>query len=362
MNTFRRDPVTGQIVIIAAERDSRPNQFLAASSPRLRAPKPNVAKDTNRSACQFCADQMQTPPITARYGGQEDGDSWQVCVVPNLYPSLNLPPSNSSMSSSEMNSLGPFAKTNQLFQSVSANGFHEVIIESPTHETLAGDLSEATFKHMLVAYQERTTSMYQQGARYVQVIKNSGEDAGASVRHTHSQVFGIPFVPEHVALEVTNAASFFDKTNECVFCQILAQEQATTDSKTSASRIVATSENFVAWCPFASRVAYELHIAPRDHAARFEETGASLLDELAVFLRTLIRKLDQHPRIHAFNYLIHSLPPEFEHTGSYHWHLEVLPRIAKEAGFEWGTGVHINTVTPEQAAKELRGDALRESL
>lgn len=347
MNTFRRDPITGQIVIIAAERDSRPNQFLTKKR-TATAPQ-----DQARDACQFCADQMQTPPILARYGeAANHGVPWQVCVVPNLYPSLTPPADGLASSAGQAEHLTPLNISNpsELFSSTIAQGFHEVIIESPTHETQAGDLSQSVFKHMLRAYRDRTKWMYDQGARYVQVIKNSGEAAGASVRHTHSQIFGIPFVPEHVARELKGADDFFDGPRDCLFCQILEQELAVATD----SRIVATTEEFVAWCPFASRVGYELQIAPRVHAARFEDSSDSLLDKLAVLLRSLIGRLDEHPRVNAFNYLIHSLPPEFESTASYHWHIEILPRIAKEAGFEWGTGVNINTVPPEQAAKELR--------
>ena len=287
---------------------------------------------------------METPPISARYGR----NPWQVCVVPNLYPSLTPPPDNESLPPTVFDQEFEVKTSRESTESIPAHGFHEVIIESPTHVVRSSDLSVVQFAHMLTAYRDRMQFMYDRGARYVQVIKNSGRDAGASVRHTHSQVFGVPFVPEQVDRELRGASTYYERTKQCIFCQVLQQELE------AKLRIVATSDEFVAWCPFASRVGYEMHVAPRSHAARFENSDDKLLEKLATFLRPLIHSLDQHPRIHAFNYLIHSLPRHDENVTSYHWHIEILPRIAKEAGFEWGTGVHINTVSPEQAAEELR--------
>jgi UDPglucose--hexose-1-phosphate uridylyltransferase len=189
--------------------------------------------------------------------------------------------------------------------------------------------------------------------RYAQVIKNSGEAAGASIRHTHSQIFGLPFVPQGILEELNGARTFFNQHGNCVYCQTLDQELGVFNSGDTQHRIVGQSENFVAWCPYASRVAYEVHVAPRGHSARFEKTSRERINELAKLLRSIVHNLDQHPRIDAFNYLIHTLPAEHADTDAYHWHIEIIPRIAKEAGFEWATGVHINTVAPEQAAVEL---------
>lgn len=335
MNEFRRDPVTGRTVIIAADRDARPNQYVA-SQVELSSALPH----TNVS-CQFCAAQMDTPPIVARYGHSAEAkvDDWQVCVVPNLYPSLH--------------DVAPKHSAHGTWTSAPATGVHEVVIESPTHVTRASDLTPTQFELLLWAYRDRVQSILQRPEiRYVQVIKNSGEAAGASIQHTHSQVFGLPFVPKGLREELSGAQQFFDERQQCVYCHTLEQELAAFSSG-EEHRIVGQSQNFVAWCPYASRVAYEVHVAPRTHTAQFENTSQERTVELAEFLRSIVRKLDLHPRIDAFNYLIHTLPSAHADTNFYHWHIEIIPRIAKEAGFEWATGVHINTVAPERAAVEL---------
>jgi len=337
VNEFRRDPVTGHLVIISTARDARPNQF------KKREP----IESTQATNCQFCSASMETPPIVSSYDA--DGNcfpnqlvrDWQVCVVPNLYPSLTYDASGLAESDVDASDT-----------SEPAHGFHEVVIESPTHATRFSELTEQQVRAMLFAYRDRMKTMQSQaGVRYVQVIKNSGEDAGASVRHSHSQIFGLPLVPDYVQQEIESSARLQTQHGQCVFCKQIDQELQ------SQKRIVLASEKFVAWCPYASRVSYELHVAPRTHHARFEESNDVLLGEFASFLQQIVGRLERHPRIHAFNYLLHSLPVGKNEESSYHWHFEVLPRIAKQAGFEWGTGIYINTIAPENAAREIRDAA-----
>lgn len=271
------------------------------------------------------------------------GDPWQVCVVPNLFPSLD--PDFGNETHAVGSTLDGFSTS--LFASRPALGMHEVVIEAPTHVTRSGDLSLSQVKLMLRAYRDRMRFMREQSdISYVQVIKNSGEAAGASLPHAHSQIFGIPFVPEQLQRELDGAKRHLNSKSCCLFCDIIERE-------VDGPRIVEATEGFVTWCPYASRVGYELQIAPKLHQSRFEDSTDQTLDLLASVLLRTLRRLDEHPRIEAFNYLLHTLPFNSKNDASYHWHIEVLPRIAKEAGFEWGTGVHINTIAPERAANEL---------
>lgn len=344
MNEFRRDPITGHLVIISAARDARPNQF----KDQDHGANAEFAEATD---CQFCAASMDTPPIVSSYNSEGSQfpnqlvDDWQVCVVPNLYPSLthDLP----KLTKSKRFDISDLGDTPE-----PAFGYHEVVIESPQHATRFRDLTDQQVRAMLFAYRDRMQSMQmQEGVRYVQVIKNSGEDAGASVRHSHSQIFGLPFVPDYVRQEIENSYRLYSQQDECSFCQQIEHELQ------SAERIVYESDKFVAWCPYASRVSYEVHIAPRTHRARFEDSSDTLLAEFANFLQQTVGLLELHPRIQAFNYLLHSLPVGRDEESSYHWHFELLPRIAKQAGFEWGTGIYINTIAPEHAAQEIRDAA-----
>jgi UDPglucose--hexose-1-phosphate uridylyltransferase len=282
---------------------------------------------------------MDTPPIVAEYR-RESEQPWQVCVVPNLYPVLDDV------------SLGvEFSQQVNLFQSKAAHGLHEVVIESPSHVTRTSDLTLDQTVFMLRAYRDRMRVMRDSNQiAYAQVMKNSGADAGASLKHTHSQIFGMPFVPEQVQQELNGAKTYFDKEKHCVFCRIIQAELEL------QSRVLYATDDLLAWCPHASRFGYETWISPRNHAARFEDSSDRLLAKLGSLFQLVLRKIEQHPRIDAFNYLLHSLPFDSNRSDQYHWHIEIIPRIAKAAGFEWGTRVHINTVAPERAAEELRID------
>ena len=336
VNEFRQDPITGRWVIISADRDARPNQYREENRElKERETKADLA---SAASCPFCAHQMDTPPIVARYG--ESNSPWQVCVVPNLFPVLAT-----SEIVAPPTSLG-------MHESSPAVGIHEVVIESPTHATKMSELSLNQFGFMLQAYQDRIrTHRDTDGIQFALAMKNSGQAAGASLRHTHSQIFGLPFVPEQMQRELKGAANYFDRKRRCVYCELIQAEE---NSSQEDSRIVAQTEHFVAWCPYASRVSYEVWLAPRQHQARFEDMRAGMLADLGQLFCSLIRKIEQHPRIAAFNYLLHTSPFDSDHQDHYHWHIEILPRIAKQAGFEWGAGIEINTVRPSRAADELR--------
>ena len=327
MNEFRRDPITGRWVIISPDRDTRPNQF---------RPPIETAGDTGKT-CPFCANQMDTPPIVAEYGNDERRP-WQVCVVPNLYPVLN-----------GVQQFTAGHCPSGLSETQGASGLHEVVIESPAHVTAIGQLTPEQVVFMLRAYRDRMMAMKGRGdIAYAQVMKNSGMDAGASLSHTHSQIFGLPFAPEQIEAELRGCQTHFEKELRCVFCELIAHETA------DDARLVCETDEFVVWCPHASRFGYETWIAPRTHAARFEEVSDGTLAKLGSLFQLILQRIEQNSRIEAFNYLLHSLPFDSNQHDHYHWHIEIIPRTSKVAGFEWGTGIHVNTIAPERAAKELR--------
>lgn len=329
MNEFRQDPVSQHWVIISTDRDDRPNQFAMSSDLR------SDSEDSGANDCPFCAHQMNTPPIVARYGLDDQHQPWQVCVVPNLFPVLH-------------GEVAPTATT-QIHHGQPARGRHEVVIESPTHQLRTGELTQVQFAYLLQAYRDRMQAFAKmQGIRCALPIKNSGQLAGASLRHTHSQIFGLPVVPEQIQRELAGCADYLSRHQRCVFCDLMHA------ASNSPSRIVAESDNFVAWCPLASRFAYEVWLAPRQHQDRFECVGNGDLAELGQLLRQILRKLETNSQTASFNYLLHSKPFDSNPQDHYHWHIEILPRVAKQAGFEWGTGIHINTVEPIKAASQLR--------
>ena len=284
---------------------------------------------------------METPPIVACYGRQAGGakeDSWEVCVVPNLYPVLD-----------DMPRVVP-PRFLEPLQSCAATGQHEVVIESPSHKTRVSQLSAEQMRWMLIAYRDRMCAMRDAGAKFALAMKNSGLDAGASLAHSHSQIFGLPFVPVQINEELRGSRTFFEETNQCVFCHLLDLELD------AGQRIVAITDDFVAWCPFASRFEMEIWVAPRRHLMRFEESDDETLGKLGELMLSILTRMEQRTNNEAFNYMLHSAPFDMDRDDHYHWHIEITPRISKAGGFEWGTGVHINTVTPERAAGQLHLD------
>lgn len=332
MSEFRQDPVTGRSVIIASERSKRPGQIRVNGAPAHSAP------------CPFCpGNEAMTPPeIFAQREKQTRANSpgWQIRVVPNKYPALK-------------GSGAWTAKEQGIYRSMNGLGAHEVIIESSEHLVNVGMLSEEQLTNVLCVYRERMRALGNDPRwRYLLLYKNQGERAGATLEHVHSQLIALPTVPREASDELDSAKSYFATNARCIYCEMLEREVE------RGVRLVSNLERFAALCPFAPRFAYETWILPTNHAAVFEESSDKDIAALAQILRSVIarlnRALDQPP----FNYVIHSMPPLNSEITSYHWHLEILPRLSQAAGFEWGSGCFMNSVAPEDAARSLRDAAL----
>jgi UDPglucose--hexose-1-phosphate uridylyltransferase len=335
---YRKDPLSDSWVVISTERSARPEEF--RELPVQRVDKP----------CPFCAgNERETPPPIACYPQEEwnfeesenRNEQWVVRVVPNKYPAV-VPHESPCTAASFTNG------TPQLFKTVTGSGCHELIIESREHAVSLTELAPETLDCMFQAYRDRMTAMHNAGWAYAQIFKNVGAAAGSSIEHAHSQVVGLPMVPVRVQEELTHARNYWDKYHRSLFQDIIAQELA------DGRRIVQESEHFVVLCPFASRSPFETWILPRQPAARLETASLEVMREFARCTQELVARLEHlfpHP---AYNYLIHSAPFDGSADRYFQWHLELLPRLTKTAGFEWGTGYHINPVSPEQAAYHLR--------
>ncbi len=330
MRQFRKDPLSDRWVAYAQERDDRPNEFEPGGRRRAGA------------RCPFCAGhEKDTPPQIAVYGSRaisadDHGPNWLVRVVPNKYPAFR-PQEDAKI------------LRKGLYESTDAVGAHEVIIESPRHVASLSELDDDEVTLLFQAYRDRIRAHQHEGRyRYVLVFKNVGPQAGASVEHAHSQLVATPMVPAEVAGELRAASRLYEQHQSCFFCRVIADERA------SRERFVAETDRFIAVCPYASRMPYEMWVLPRVHAGHFEGQENDALAELAIFLREMIRKLEfLHGQL-AYNFFIHTTPFDTASPRHYHWHIEVLPRLTTTAGFEWGAGYYINPVPPEQAAVILR--------
>jgi UDPglucose--hexose-1-phosphate uridylyltransferase len=187
---------------------------------------------------------------------------------------------------------------------------------------------------------------------YILIFKNHGEAAGASLEHTHSQLIALPVVPKRVREELDGAKRYFDFKERCIFCDIVRQELDT------GPRVVLETEHYVVVSPYAPRFPFETWVVPKRHYSHFEDIETSSIQNLGWVMRATIRKIDKVLERPPYNLMIHSAPIQEGAMTHYHWHIEIIPKLTKVAGFEWGTGFYINPTPPETAAKFLRDAGL----
>jgi UDPglucose--hexose-1-phosphate uridylyltransferase len=330
MPEYRQNPLTKEWVILSCERQARPSEFLDQPARR------------ESSACPFCwGNEHETPAEIARYCDANDKGSWSVRVVPNKYPAVSL-----NASSRERQ---PACNDECLFRTAPALGEHEVIIESPRHVVSLTDLTLSETEYLFLAYRDRIAAHRAAGqAQYVQIFKNVGSLAGASIEHSHSQLMALEQLPQDLEREVAIADGYYRRNGRSLMNSVLQAELE------AGTRVVAESANFAAFCPFASRFPYEICLAAKTAGGHFEELQAGELGELAAIVREIIGRIESMLGPIAYNYYLRPAPFDIDSSDQYDWHIEIFPRLVKVAGFEWSTGVFINTVSPEVAAKALR--------
>lgn len=328
MPELRRDPVSGRWVILSTERARRPLDFKVEPTVRQSGP------------CPFCeGNEATTPPEILAFRANGSGPNtpgWTLRVVPNKFPALQI--------EGNLNRRG-----DGIYDMMNGVGAHEVVIEAPTHEISMARLPVAAVRDTLFAYRDRMVDLARDPRlRYVLIFKNYGEAAGASLEHTHSQLIALPILPRLVNTEVTRAREFWDLKERCIFCDIVAQEIE------QGRRIVSANDDFVAFAPYAPRFPFETWILPRGHASAFDTTPAAQFDPLAALLSDILRRLDRALADPPYNLVVHTAPFNERETGHYHWHIEIMPKLTRVAGFESGSGFYINPTPPEDAARYLR--------
>jgi UDPglucose--hexose-1-phosphate uridylyltransferase len=184
--------------------------------------------------------------------------------------------------------------------------------------------------------------------RYILLFKNHGGPAGATLEHSHSQLIALPIVPAFVLEEIDGARRHFAQKERCVFCDIVHQELAT------GIRVILENADVIAIAPYAPRFPFETWLVPRRHRSRFEEAPQHEYESLARLLKALLLRVNRALESPSYNLIVHTSPFSEDTGDFYHWHLELMPRLTKVAGFEWGTGLYINPTSPEEAARVLR--------
>jgi UDPglucose--hexose-1-phosphate uridylyltransferase len=328
MPELRKDPIHGRWVIISTERSRRPSDF-AAEERRLIG-----------GFCPLCeGNEDRTPPEIIAFrdnGTPPNSPGWTLRVVSNKFPALRI--------EGELNREGE-----GIYDKMNGIGAHEVVIETPRHEETLATLPLKGVENVLFAYRERIIDLRRdQRLRYVLVFKNHGVAAGASLEHSHSQIIALPIVPKRVSEEIEGAKTYFNYKDRCVFCDIIRQELQ------QRRRVITENKSFLSIAPFASRFPFETWILPKIHHPSFEQMEFSQFEQAAQILSDTLQRMNQVLTDPPYNYVIHtSFFPEVD-AEHYHWHFEIMPKLTKVAGFEWGTGFYINPTPPEEAAEYMR--------
>ncbi len=344
MPELRRDPVVGFWTIISTERSRRPVEYM-----------PKDIKEGR--ACPFCEgkESETTHEIYAlrKSGTLPDSPGWSVRVISSKVPILSP--------DGELDRFGQ-----GLYDLMQGIGTHELIVESPKHTHSLDELSLDELEKVVRVYVERLNELEKNPKfKYTLLFKNHGFISGSEhdvIRHTRSQLIATPVTPKRVKEELLAAKNYYERRDRCVFCDMLTQEM------TEGVRVVFQNERFFAFCPFASRSPFEIWILPKKHCADFGKLEPRHFRDFAGALGECLGRLKTLLNDPPYNFILHTAPYRRRKKESYwktieedyHWYFQIAPRLSHDAGFEWGTGIHINPTPPEDAAlllRETRGDS-----
>lgn len=325
---LRRDPLSGEWVIVSPGRGYRPHS--------AAGPSPAQGSREEQAACPFCpGNESETPPALLTLPEAGSGEPWSVRVVPNRFPAVS--PEGQGATGSE-----------PLFRSKPARGFHEVIVETPRHDQEAPARRPAQVRLMIEAYRQRLAAlMARPEIAYVVVFKNRGLAAGTSLDHPHSQVVALSQVPGEVRRRVQTARRHYRRTGRCLVCDLVAAERK------DGRRLIFEADGFLAYAPFAAAAPYETLLVPLEHGAALTAASPATERGLATSLQSLLRKLDRTLDVPPFNLILRTAPKPWLTDPALHWYAQLVPRLSRAAGFELGSGVRINMVAPEAAARRL---------
>jgi len=341
MPELRKDPISDRWVVISTERGRRPSDFGSSAV---------ATEQAKGKFCAFCeGNEAKTPAeIIAwrRASTTPNTPGWDVRVIPNKFPALII--------EGEVNRTGM-----GIYDMMSGIGAHEVIVETPNHDQNIADLPDEHVEKILWAYKQRIVDLEKDKRfRYILVFKNYGTAAGASLSHPHSQLIATPITPRYIKMELSNSRNYFQEKERCIFCDMIRQELG------GGERLVYENEYFVCFAPFGSRFPFELWLMPRRHEHGFQLLPDEERIQLARCLKDVLTRLKRTLNDPPYNYVLHTAPnpvsrpgkPDYWGTIQYdfHWHIEIIPRLTMQAGFEWGSGLYINPTAPEEAAKYLR--------
>jgi UDPglucose--hexose-1-phosphate uridylyltransferase len=343
---IRFDALSAGFAVIATERAKRPTDYRSAQDEGQELPETDPK-------CPFCpGNEHETPPEVwaKRQDGAADSPGWTVRVVPNKFPALVARPQDAG--EDEAWRVPPFPESleGSLYWQGPGVGRHEVVVESPAHNGSLGSYSLEQMKDVLDAIKRRLTSIYEsKDVAYVQIFKNSGKIAGASLTHPHFQIIGLPVMPSVVVSEGQRLKDYESKTRRCLVCDLLEREAE------KDVRVVAKSDRFLVISPFASRYSYETLIVPTEHISGLSEMSDAMTIDLAGVIVQLFGAYEAMFSSLPYNMVFHGLPSEVKTKRGWpcHAHIHVYPRLNTAAGLELGSGTYINPTPPELATREF---------
>ncbi len=362
----RFDPVTGNWTLFAPHRSERPDEFVEVRE-RIR----------KQVECPFCPGNEETTP-PAVWIGQADNDEkfntnqretgeplthddWTVRVVPNKFPAVasisHAPHGECDLSAVGENTAPSFNREASPFQKARVSGGHEVIIESRNHVQSLSDLDVAEIALVFQAYRDRILHWRQvPGISYLSTFKNAGNKAGASLRHTHSQLIAMNQIPPSISAAVERMSRHHLTHGRCLHCDLVRAELK------AKERIIWRDDSLVAFCPFASHLPMLVRLTTLEHQPCYEDLDDATIESVSRMVKRVVSWIEKVRPGTAYNFCLHTRPPAgHDPPDAYHWTIEIFPRMTQVAGFEWSNQCMINPVLPEDAATELRHCALAEN-
>ncbi len=330
MSEIRKNIITGDDVVIAIERGKRPHDF-----------KHDEEEVKSGGYCPFCyGNEGDTPEeIIAVSDDSErkpNTSGWRIRVVPNKFAAFDIEEE--------------LKKSKDVFyEKMTGVGVAEVVIESNEHNSTFGTHDYEHIKDIIRVLKERYNNLVQdERLKYVQIFKNFGGIAGASLEHPHWQIMATPLVPSVIKKELRGAKKYYKEEGSCVYCDMLDYELELD------KRIITRENDFVAFNPYASRYPFETWVMPKEHNSNFGSITEEEIGDLSYVLQMIIRKFEVGFNNPPFNIILHTAPCNVDCKEEYHWHIEILPRLSIAAGFELGTGSFINPTPPKLAAQSLK--------
>lgn len=327
MHELRKDPLLGRWVAVLS-KSLPPSEY-------------QVLENITESDCLLCpGKEGETPAEITSI--KEDG-RWLVRVIPHFNPIFQIE------GDLGRRGVGMYDRMNNI-------GANEIVIETPEHERSPEDLGIDQINRVLNVYRDRLADLEKDARlRYVFIYKNRGRAAGAIFSHPHSQVVATPIIPKRIKEELDGAKQYYAYKERCIFCDMMREEMRMED------RVIYETRDFIAFSPFAPKFPFEFWILPKRHSCAYQDIISSEIEDLSLMMMTMIQKLKKVLNNPPYNLVIHTAPnriPRKDHWHTlgedFHWHIEVMPRLIRMSGFEWGSGFYILSTSPEEGAKYLR--------